>query len=627
MAPEAVVIRHSSPISRIVYRTYPMILNIFIIAFVLFLAYWQGLQGFFSAVLHLGLVVVSGALAFALWEPLAYGPLMGMMPRFAFAVGLVVPFVFFLLLLRFVMDKYVATNVEFSSLTNLIGGGACGAVAAILTTGVLTIGLMHLPTAADGFGVKRWMIQSGGDHARDPAGSGLWLPVDQMAAGFFSYISDGSFAPFDDKPLAHYRPDLAKHAQIVRVRPDPNSSITLTDNGVTEVNAVAAHAKNFKRLLPALAYNSLTAAQKQMLDRDDMKVVQVTTKLANEDGVTYDGDPRLRLPPNQVALVSFPMQGAASPRVDYPALFSMSTSSGQQLAVVGGGQGGAMWPADKVFAEETRPTADINWYFIIPQTRQERFVLVRYLRFEIDATQITEEGAEDAAASVMAERLGDALLPGVGTVVAANTGGQNGGVQTPNGDTPTPKDGGPSVGPPTGNLVNIKAEDVEITGELPVATSKNLATQLTFDANNQVRDGKQLVQRQRGPSSSQTRVTQLYVPSDQAMVRIRMSRQQANSFLGQAVAAAAALHPLVLEDNKGNLWPPIAYVWLHDDQSQTIDVRRNMPFKAVTELPYQQLGNDDSLYVYFLVNRDVDLIALNIGTISQQTLVGIKVPQ
>ena len=48
-----------------------MLLNILVIVFILGMAYWWGIQGFFSGLLHCAVVITAGALALAIWEPLS----------------------------------------------------------------------------------------------------------------------------------------------------------------------------------------------------------------------------------------------------------------------------------------------------------------------------------------------------------------------------------------------------------------------------------------------------------------------------------------------------------------------------------------------------------------------------
>ena len=50
-----------------------MILNIIVLVFVLLIGYWWANQGLFSAIIHLLCVIVAGAIALALWEPIGVG--------------------------------------------------------------------------------------------------------------------------------------------------------------------------------------------------------------------------------------------------------------------------------------------------------------------------------------------------------------------------------------------------------------------------------------------------------------------------------------------------------------------------------------------------------------------------
>ena len=51
-------------------------MNLLIIGLLGLITYWWGNQGLFSAILHLVCVVVAGAVALGLWEPLVVGVLL-----------------------------------------------------------------------------------------------------------------------------------------------------------------------------------------------------------------------------------------------------------------------------------------------------------------------------------------------------------------------------------------------------------------------------------------------------------------------------------------------------------------------------------------------------------------------
>ena len=101
-----------------------MIPNIILIVFVFGMALMWSTYGLFSSLLHLGLVIVAGSLAFALWEPLAYGVLFNILPSAAWGVSLLGSFIVLLIVLRIVTDKLVRGTLKVHRLADQIGGGA-----------------------------------------------------------------------------------------------------------------------------------------------------------------------------------------------------------------------------------------------------------------------------------------------------------------------------------------------------------------------------------------------------------------------------------------------------------------------------------------------------------------------
>ena len=103
-----------------------MILNLIVVAIVLLVAYMWTAQGFFSALIHLMCTIVAGAMAFALWEPLTYAFLLNATPSLAWTVGLVIPFVVFLVGLRVATDKLITRDVKMPGAVDFAGGGIAG---------------------------------------------------------------------------------------------------------------------------------------------------------------------------------------------------------------------------------------------------------------------------------------------------------------------------------------------------------------------------------------------------------------------------------------------------------------------------------------------------------------------
>ena len=577
-----------------------MILNLTILIFVIGIAYWQGLQGFFSAFLHLVLVIVSGALAFAFWEPVAMGMLSGMMPRYAWAIGLVMPFVFILMLLRFLMDKFVPANMDFSQLTNLIAGGICGAIAAALSAGICLIGIAFLPGPADAFGYRPYTINPiSGEVVKSNEGGELWIQVDHFAESIFSGLSEGSFAPANGKSIARHQPELNRRAWLVRLRGDEYSSTVATPGSVT-VTAQASHPTPVQGL-PTLLIESL--AKKVDPNKEAHRLVAIETQWVNKDK-NYDGDPRLRVFPNQVQLITF-----AKDKPNGKATIHLPIAMSQLKDPTRGNREFTAVSNDAaVIMTDSAADAKITFLFLVPVNEVENFLMVRNLRLPL--TDGTKPLPAPSAPEVVA-LIGDSAASSGPAVATTN------GTETPG-----------TVGTKQGGRSGIKAEDLVITADLPRFTSKTLATDLEFTAANEIRRGEMTIKPPTGPISRTNQVNSVYVSDGQAAVRIRLSRDAAQSLLGQAVAAAGAIHPVILRDNRGNDWQPTGYVWVQaSSNSMKVRYDPQNPIKAVVELPVRQMGDADELYVYFLVEKGVTLTNFMVGSVHTQEIDRIEVPR
>ncbi len=581
-----------------------MLLNILIVAFILFIAYWQGLEGFFSAMLHLGLVIVSGALAFGLWEPIA-GMLTGFTPRFAWAVGLIMPFVFILLIARLLMDKFVSFNVDFSQLTNLIAGGICGALAAALCMGILVTGCLRLPSGIDFMGYKKFVVVPGtGEIVEDPQGDKLWIAVDDLAVNLFSRLSTGSFSPANDRPLAIYQPALIDRAHWVRTRHDANTSTTATAKSV-EVKEHVAHDVPIESL-PTVFRDNLPDRVKGKIENAGSRIVLIDTQWKNEDK-TYDLDPKLRVYPTQVQLVTFTPGSGAAPVIHHPFAFSTiadAKTKEREFNMVG---------SDAAVATMDGTTeATIGWMFVLPAGEQEQFIIIRNLRFTLKGAQ--KPPGDDAGKKQFTQR----FLALVGPTLQQPR-DKTGKVKTP--PTPGTKDGG---GITAGG---VKAEDVKLSADLPLATSRNLVSSLDL-AGLEIRRGDIGVA-PAGPISPQNRVERIHVASDNlAMVRVKLARDQAESMFGKAIQSAAALNAMFIQDNAGEQYMPIAFVWLQRATGrQEIHVDAENPIRAITQLPHKKMAADDELYVYYLVKRGTRLISIHVGSSAKWDLNQLEVPK
>lgn len=216
-----------------------VIINISILLFLLAMALWWGLkQNLLNAFVHLISTVIAATIALAIWEYFVLGLLIGIIPTYAWGVGLLAPFVIVLVLMRFTAFKYLRTNeVEVFSTLKMGGGALCGLLSGILTSGITVIGLSFLPIPfhADW---NRILQHQSLSSAIDQPVSELWIPVDRYTESFLSTLSTGAFNT--QYPLARYQPHLAARAAMFNSEEHQDHPIVLPGSiKATTVNAAA----------------------------------------------------------------------------------------------------------------------------------------------------------------------------------------------------------------------------------------------------------------------------------------------------------------------------------------------------------------------------------------------------
>lgn len=195
-----------------------MILNILVILTILGIGYTWSTRGFFSGLLHMMIVLASGAVAFGLWETTAYA-LLGTNSQFAidnaWAVGLAGPFVVSVILLSTILTTTVRANVIVSSAANYAGGGFCGLISGIVAAGVLAVSLSHLRSGNECFGSQPLTFdRASGALVRT---SPLWIPADRMVAALYDRLSLTAFSTAT--PMAVYMPNAADRGTLTRLGP------------------------------------------------------------------------------------------------------------------------------------------------------------------------------------------------------------------------------------------------------------------------------------------------------------------------------------------------------------------------------------------------------------------------
>jgi hypothetical protein len=212
-----------------------MVMNLISIAIILGLGYLWVTRGFFSALLHLGCVIAAGAIAFALWEPLSLlllskAPSSGFLTFIgdaAWGLGLALPFVISLALLRLGIDKVAPANIIVDDMFDSIGGGVCGAAIGLITAGmfVLSTSFLRVPTAFFGYQPVQ-MATKGNFEIQE----NLWIPVDRLTSSLYNHLSSNVL--HSSTPLVYYYPDLASAAATQRISEgNGNNKNNITQDG------------------------------------------------------------------------------------------------------------------------------------------------------------------------------------------------------------------------------------------------------------------------------------------------------------------------------------------------------------------------------------------------------------
>jgi hypothetical protein len=184
--------------------------NLILIALVALIAYWWVNQGLFSAVLHFACVVVAGALAFAVWEPLAVLMLQrNFLVPYAWGIALLAPFALFLFLTRLACDKLVPDNLNFPQWAHYAFGGIFGIASGVLTMGMVLIGGGFVQSAKDVMGFEGVIRTVNSRGQPDTNHQSLWVPMHTITERFYATLSAGALAPEFGPSMGRVYPGIA----------------------------------------------------------------------------------------------------------------------------------------------------------------------------------------------------------------------------------------------------------------------------------------------------------------------------------------------------------------------------------------------------------------------------------
>lgn len=558
-----------------------MILNLIVIAFVLGMAVMWATYGLYSALLHLLVVIVSGALAFAFWELFVYKLFMGFMPAYAWGVGLVAPFAVMVIVFRVLLDKFVKGNMQFPRLADQIVGGIVGACSGILTAGIALIGIGFLPMPPAIAGWQPYEVQSDGKVVPAPGGK-LWISADTMTADFFSKLSDGAFHPGSGTPLAGYLPNVDRQAGISRLAKfyDANMSVVATP-GTVSATAVSTFSGEAVPGVGAAINEHLIGSLKTTGSPGIGRLVAVETDWKKDGGSTYDTDSVLRVPPTQIRLHVI-ADGGTGQLLPPVAFAKKGAGDAMEFFRVNDNQ---------ILASSTYPEEKITWFFAAPAGTKPNFLLVRNTRVSLPAAADAGEG--ETLASLMGQ-----LYDPTNSAAAAPANTQ------PKGENAVTAD-------PVGYTTH-KAYVIEQTNALPSKVSKNKAQPFQYTDDGEITSGSGFLGK--GGGGQGNSVDRFTLSEALRPIRLQVGAHTPPPG-GQAVGNQ---QEIFITDGRGSKYYPYAYALRMGDGRQKASVEAANEFRYNTDLPLNEVKPDETLYIYFRVPPGVTIEAYNIGPATQQ---------
>ncbi len=191
-----------------------MLANVLIILFLIAMVGWGALRvGLFRGLIYFIVTVAAASLAVATWEHTVRGILIDPLPRYAWCLGLISPFVAWLVLLRLLTLYFVPDPLPVTRSADVVGGGVLGLLTGVAVSGMFMIAIGFLPTQVGWRWYSPRIAEQDGSIEPNPQGR-LWVPVDRIVEHALSALSDGVFNAYHT--MSKYQPDLATQAALFR---------------------------------------------------------------------------------------------------------------------------------------------------------------------------------------------------------------------------------------------------------------------------------------------------------------------------------------------------------------------------------------------------------------------------
>lgn len=550
-----------------------MLFVLLIFALVLIIAGVIARQGFLSAFLHFLCVIVAGAIAFALWEPLTNSMLDSTGGFAKYLSGTVLAMVFLLSLtaLRMSTDQLVPENINFTKTIDLAGASLFGLASALLSVGIVTIAVGFLQFGVGGFGYTGW--------ARDKA-SGEPAKISSMplfpaiaTARFYELLSVGSFRPMiKGAPLAQANPGIDKISW---------SLARDGSKGDSGQGRMWIQPKSIK--IPANGFMYAEKLSSISLDPNFPRFTGAYILRLEVNISAFDNGNQFSLSGSQVRLIAPPQTSRGGVETSYPTLFSEATKSGQRVFAFDDTGNFVTSMAGK---QAITFGLIFNGTDLGPPTDGNYTLQIKGLRVALPPVELVTTAEALAAAS----------------------------------------GGTANLRPPSGLGRPLPSKDCEVSSKLPMSLSYNMRGGLSIDDENFVTYGiAQFDTNMRNVGVSKSlRVTDFFEPEGTRIVQLNVAR-------GAVIDSEKyrrdnrANEAIVLVDKAGMTFRPIGYV-LKGPQNTDILIEPTQPIMSIEAMPKLPSAGTTTMRLLFRIPIGAVLREVRVGDEAIATL-NVTVPE
>lgn len=574
-----------------------MFMNIIVIIFVLGIGYTWMTRGVFNSMLHALCVFFAGAIAFAVWEPLAMIFLglsdMPLVEAIAWGVSLILPFVVMMIVFRVITDKVVKANIRSATAVDYAGGALFGLISSGLTAGILVIaiGYMRLPSTFLGYQPVAYSTERNGAGSL-VEGSKLWLPVDSITAMVYSNLSEGSMS--SAQSLKTWYPDLTLTGYAARINPGEGAA----RNAITE--------DAFKVVS---SYTVGTPTDAMSLSVGDHSFVDINGKAITPQmagyvaGYVVEFGPKAKekgskggqvvVSNGQIRLLTEKKDGTTSTIFPIAAI-SESSKPGQY--------GRWLFDSEDLFITSSggKSRIPMGFEFFVPADETPIALYVKNIRVPVSSINATKEFATASARENLIRS--GALLTGEQVkrefeLTEAITLGSD-------------------------------QRDVKYSESIGTVMPSQLVKQrgLRINEDNEITEGSgkfisEEIGRKNTPQTKSLRVEKFTFGNSQRMIQVQVGSGIEGGFLSEAAKIAEADQPFMLIDTDGNEYEAVGFI--SEDQGTDIYEIRYTPGSTLSGFNEPGLPNisqskdGQKLTLIFLVSTRVQIQYFTIGDVVQ----------